>query len=191
MVTTAYDTAIATGIREAREAAGLSQDELAKRMWIDAGISWRQSTVGKVEKCARTVTAAELWALAQILTERRVDLLLNQVSMRQAQRAAQTAAGTRETVDKRAQTQFNEWSKRAETTANAARALSVDVNEVEGWAMVLWHRSYLAEREARLKKALAKGPGNTSALRRLISREMLSEIQSWVEPDEGVYEDGE
>lgn len=56
---------LATRLRSARRAAGLSQGAVASAMG-DRGFSWRQTTVAKSEAADRPVTFAEVAALSQI-----------------------------------------------------------------------------------------------------------------------------
>ena len=108
-----YDVTIGELIRDAREDAGLTQDELATAVSVGAGISWRQTTVYKVEGGRRTMSASELWAVAQVLTDGDVNLLLRPGRMKRAQIAAQDAAGTRQAAQQRTRGEMGPWSERA------------------------------------------------------------------------------
>jgi transcriptional regulator with XRE-family HTH domain len=59
------DANIAANVRAYREAAGISQEELAQRM-ADRGFPFTQATVWKVENGQRPVRASELTALADV-----------------------------------------------------------------------------------------------------------------------------
>ena len=63
---TGIDQNIAAGVRAYREAAGVSQEELAQRM-SDHGFGFSQATVWKIESGQRPVKASELVALASSL----------------------------------------------------------------------------------------------------------------------------
>src|SRR5262245_21922258 len=63
---TGIDQNIAAGVRAYREAAGISQDELAQRM-SDRGFGFSQATVWKIERGQRPVKASELVVLADFL----------------------------------------------------------------------------------------------------------------------------
>ena len=63
---TGIDQNIAAGVRAYREAAGVSQEELAQRM-SDRGFGFSQATVWKIESGQRPVKASELVALASSL----------------------------------------------------------------------------------------------------------------------------
>ena len=69
---TPYDGAIGSLLKKARDDAGMSQDELAQVMAIDAGLGWQQSTVAKVENGKRALTGPELWFLCQHFTREAV-----------------------------------------------------------------------------------------------------------------------
>lgn len=60
------DANIAANVRAYREALGISQEDLAARL-AEAGFSFSQATVWKVENGQRPVKAAELAALADLL----------------------------------------------------------------------------------------------------------------------------
>ena len=60
------DQNIAANLRLHREAAGLSQEELAQRM-TDRGFGFSQATIWKIERGQRPVRASELVALADSL----------------------------------------------------------------------------------------------------------------------------
>jgi transcriptional regulator with XRE-family HTH domain len=63
---TGIDQNIAAGVRAYREAASVSQEELAQRM-SDRGFGFSQATVWKIEAGQRPVKASELVALADSL----------------------------------------------------------------------------------------------------------------------------
>jgi transcriptional regulator with XRE-family HTH domain len=63
---TDIDQNIAAGVRAYREAASVSQEELAQRM-SDRGFGFSQATVWKIERGQRPVKASELLALADAL----------------------------------------------------------------------------------------------------------------------------
>jgi transcriptional regulator with XRE-family HTH domain len=63
---TGIDQNIAASVRAYREAAGISQEELAQRM-SDRGFGFSQATIWKIESGQRPVKASELAALADSL----------------------------------------------------------------------------------------------------------------------------
>jgi transcriptional regulator with XRE-family HTH domain len=65
------DANIAANVRAYREAAGMSQEELAQRM-ADRGFPFTQATVWKVERGQRPVRAGELIALGDLFERLRV-----------------------------------------------------------------------------------------------------------------------
>lgn len=62
------------GLREAREAAGLSQTEVARAM-KQAGYGWHQTTVGKVEMGQRSLSLEEAVALGRIVGLEAADVI--------------------------------------------------------------------------------------------------------------------
>jgi transcriptional regulator with XRE-family HTH domain len=65
------DANIAANVRAYREAAGMSQEELAQRM-ADHGFPFTQATVWKIERGQRPVRAGELIALGDLFDRIRV-----------------------------------------------------------------------------------------------------------------------
>lgn len=180
MPLSAYDAAIGALVRDAREDAGITQDELATRVSIEAGISWRQTTVYKVEGGRRTMSAAELWAVAQALTGGDMNRVLRPSPMKRAQAEAQAAAGTRDAAKQKARGQLDRWSERADATTKAARALGTNPHGLETLANQLWQTSFYAERARRLHVRLERMPELTTAdaeLKRQVSRQMLRELR--------------
>lgn len=113
------DLAIARNIRRAREALGLSQVELGRAMKQMPGFeSWSAGTVSKVEALEsganpRRVSAAELFALAQVL-------------------------GTEVAALGAAQTSAPKSLKRAET---AGKALSKSLDQLDAAALVVLQKA--------------------------------------------------
>jgi transcriptional regulator with XRE-family HTH domain len=199
MASSPYDSTISSLIKKAREDAGMSQDELANLVSIDGGFAWQQSTVAKVERGARSLSAAELWFLCQHFAQGDLGKLLPDSAMRPARVAAQKAAGTLDAARRRGKARFDQWSPQADTTRNAARALATDVETIEAAAQLSWGRSYLAERERQVsherRRAREEGRQVSEAeLRRKVSREMVAELsddivqEDWREAEE--YADG-
>jgi transcriptional regulator with XRE-family HTH domain len=97
---TRIDQNIAANLRLYREAAGLSQEELAQRM-TDRGFGFSQATIWKIESGQRPVRASELAALADALTVRTPVVVGNlttmpgaarhEVALRNARRGAHDA----------------------------------------------------------------------------------------------------
>src|SRR5262245_66531650 len=92
---TGIDQNIAANVRAYREAAGISQEELAQRM-TDRGFGFSQATIWKIESGQRPVRASELVALADCfggflsvmsLTSE-PDTARHQARLRQANRSA-------------------------------------------------------------------------------------------------------
>ena len=67
MAATSYDKVLARNIRAARSRAGLNQELVAARMRALGFGEWRQSTVGRIERGQRRVTAEEIMWLAWAL----------------------------------------------------------------------------------------------------------------------------
>lgn len=63
----AEDEAIGANVRKARTDRGLSQAELARRMYDAGQTHWRQNTVSRVENGKQPLNAGEIQALAAIL----------------------------------------------------------------------------------------------------------------------------
>ncbi len=180
-----YAQAIGAAVRAAREQESVSQDELAQMLTIDAGLSWRQSTVAKVEQGTRSLAAEELWAISLALGVP-FDAILPHGSMRNAQRAAREQTGTTAAARRGSKQRFDQWSAIAETTTSAARTLGLPVDKVESFAVDLWGRSYYAERERRLRARRKADPKfdkiRDSEIRRQVSREMVMELRAkWEE----------
>jgi transcriptional regulator with XRE-family HTH domain len=94
---TDIDQNIAANLRTYREAAAISQEELAQRM-ADLGFGFSQATIWKIERGQRPVKASELIALADSLgvmtvtsLTRQPDAARHQVQLDQASRKAQHA----------------------------------------------------------------------------------------------------
>ena len=94
---TEIDQNIAANLRTYREAAAISQEELAQRM-ADLGFGFSQATIWKIERGQRPVRASELIALADSLgimsatrLTRQPDAARHQVQLDQANRTAQDA----------------------------------------------------------------------------------------------------
>jgi transcriptional regulator with XRE-family HTH domain len=94
---TDIDQNIAANLRTYREAAAISQEELAQRM-ADLGFGFSQATIWKIERGQRPVKASELAALADSLgvmtatsLTRQPDAARHQVQLDQANRTAQDA----------------------------------------------------------------------------------------------------
>lgn len=175
MPATPYDEAIGKALRSARAAAELSQDEMAQAMTVGAGLSWRQTTVAKIERGARALSAAELWAAAETLG---VELhsLVPAAAMKRARRETLRAAGFS------AVARGSDWSPRSEATSRAARALGATVARVDELAVARWGRAYYVERERRVSARLRTAPDVADAeIRRQVSREMTSELRESLE----------
>ena len=160
----------------------MSQDELARRLTIDYELPWRQSTVAKVEAGTRTLTAAEAWAIARSIPDVDLDDLLKDSHLHNARRNARVEADTVHLARADKQEKQDAWSRSADTTANAARALECTLDEVEDLAEELWSCSYYAERSYRIAKLITLAENlNTRgerALRRKVSQEMLAELRA-------------
>ena len=168
-------------MKAARENAGMRQDELAERLTIDYELPWRQSTVAKVEAGMRTLTAAEVWAIARSIPDTDLDELLKDSRLHQARRESRVEAGTEHLARAGNRAKQDTWSRSADTTANAARALEWTLDDVEDLAEELWSCSYYAERSYRIAKlfALAENLDTTRerALRRKVGQEMIAELR--------------
>lgn len=200
MPSSPYDPILGRLIKKARSDAGLSQDDLANVMSIDGGFAWQQSTVAKVERGERTLSGPELWFLCRHFTQGDLGALLPDSAMRSARVSAQKAAGTLDAARKRGRARLDEWSPRADTTRNAARALATDIETIENAAQFEWGSSYLAERERRVKEERRRsrdaGIRVTEAeLRRQVSRDMVWDLhdvivqEEWRDSDE--YAEGD
>lgn len=181
-----YDAAIGEALRSTRADAEMTQDELAQALTIDAGISWRQSTVAKVESGARSLSAAELWATAVALGVE-LEALVPQGPMLRARGHARESTGTTAAARAGRRARCEEWSRRADTTNRAARALGVPVQRVEGLAFVLWGQSFYAERDYRVsvaRRSPQAGQASDAEIRRQVAREMIAElIEDWEEDE--------
>jgi transcriptional regulator with XRE-family HTH domain len=189
MPSSPYDPIIGPLIKKARNDAGMSQDELANLMSIDGGFAWQQSTVAKVERGDRTLSAPELWFFCQHFTQGDLGALLPDIALRSARVEAQKAAGTLDAARKRGRARLDEWSPRADTTRNAARALATDIETIERAAQFEWGRSYLAERERRVneQRRRARDAGRQVAeaeLRRQVSRDMVLDLEDVIVQEE-------
>jgi transcriptional regulator with XRE-family HTH domain len=177
-----YDQAIGECVKAARENAGMRQDELAQRLTVDYELPWRQSTVAKVEAGQRTLTAIEVWAIARSIPDTDLDELLKDARLQRARRNARVEAGTVHLAHAGTREKQDVWSRSADTTANAARALGWTLDEVEDLAEELWSCSYYAERSYRIAKltklADKPDPRNERAVRRRVGQGMIAELRA-------------
>lgn len=177
-----YDRAVGECVKAARENAGMRQDELAQRLTIDYELPWRQSTVAKVEAGTRTLTAVEAWAIARSIPDIDLDVVLYDSRLHQARRESSVEAGTVHHALADSKQRQDTWSRSADTTANAARALRWTLDQVEDLAEELWSCSYYAERSYRISKlvTLAENLDATGerSLRRKVGQDMIAELRS-------------
>ena len=121
------------GVRRGRQAAGMTQIELAARM-AARGWPWYGSTVSKTESGDRPPTLTELYALAEVLDVDMIALLNPRFdgALLRAERAAAEAAGARVTslLEQLAQARAEQGQHLAESE-RILRARSATLEQME------------------------------------------------------------
>lgn len=147
-LSTDAEKAIGAGLRSERNRLGLSQDELAMRMYP---FRWSGSTVSKIESGGKILTAVELFCLVEWVA---IDPVALEAGL--AQRIRREVRG----------------STSREAERRAARTLGLPIDDLRTKAKALWGHSFMEERSKR------QAPGRSAQDLGHITRRMLIELKA-------------
>lgn len=162
-----YDATIGRQVRLLREAAELSQEQVAREL-RHFGIRWTKATVGKVERGERTLTAPEVWAVADIVDAAVTDVL-ESTALEQARIDTYAIVQSEEMADMTAD----------EVERRAAQQLGRTPAEVSEAARRLWGRGLADERDARAteRQSDPTSAAQRQAVRGHVTRELVRDLR--------------
>jgi transcriptional regulator with XRE-family HTH domain len=147
-------------LRALREAAGLSQGQLAQRM-TDAGFSMHQTTIGKIELNERDVSVNEAVALASVLGVALADLLADPELDAEA---ADLQAELQRVTTQRMELERERAGLRAQVADAEALAATAKVRLALGAPELREMRERERELDRRLTAAQARSKGHSPTL---------------------------
>jgi transcriptional regulator with XRE-family HTH domain len=183
---------IGTNLREWREKAGLSQEDLAAMVRVD--LDWTRSTVGKVERGERMLELDEVAVLASLVggfrlldspapiqvTERGATFpphfLANLFDPRMADPAFSGVEDAFHAIHRKVAAVLSELPHEVER--RAAARLSITVERLADETKKLYGRNFVEERDGRVRQLQDSGDiRSLRAIRGQVSGELIKEVR--------------